>query len=475
MTSWPEAVTESARPPVDSDKSASAALPHVPSEANSRDGLLELLIVVLLLAAFFVGPLKLLGNSWFAYLGVDGIAVLVLLVVIAQRVTTRKPILARSPLTVPIVLLIGYCVLELANPAAPFVRSVIGLRSWVLYLCFFFVGLYGLRSIRQLERLYVLLLIVGVLTASYGIYQWRAGPQAFASWSDPYGRYAQVMWTFGSQTTAFRAFSTFVLPNTFGENMALIMLLAFSVSMSSTTPIRWRLLCGVAFAIMGLGIAVSGSRGPVAHLLLTLALALAFTRRERRLRTAAIAFLLGGVALLTVALSIGSVMNARFFTMVDPNAFFGKWFYPLSGGLSIAWTHPLGMGLGYTAGIPSFLSSPVLRDLPTTNIDSGYGSAAAELGLVGLGFFLYLAMTVGLTGYRSWAALPKGRVRDVLIGPALICASYPIVSLVFQPQATLPSSIYCWLLAGVLVRAPALLGQQNHTEQKTGVQVHPGQ
>src|SRR5262249_49131766 len=102
------------------------------------------------------------------------------------------------------------------------------------------------------------------------------------------------------------------------------------------------------------------------------------------------------------------------------------------------------------------VKTTVVRELPTTNIDSGYGSAAAELGFIGLALFLYFAITVAVNSVRAWKRMPVGRLRDLLLGPALIAAAYPIVSVLFQPQAALPGSIYSWLLIGMLMRAPAL-------------------
>ena len=419
--------------------------------------LVELSLYLLLVTGFFLGPLKLLGVSWFSYLGADALAVIVICLILAERLAGHKPLLARSPLAVPIILLIAYCILELANPGAPFIRSVIGLRSWVLYLLFYFVGYHILRTIRQIERLYILLMTLGVLTAAYGIYQWRVGPQHFATWSDAYGRYAQVMWTVQSGGAVFRAFSTFVLPNAFGENMALVMLLAFSVAISPRIRLAWRLASTAAFVMMGIGIAVSGSRGPVAHLLLIGLVAILSTPGlGRRFRLGLIAVLLTLVALAVVVMVVGSTVGERFATIFNPNEYFWKWFYPLMNGIDIARNHPFGMGLGYTAGVPRFINDPVLQELPTANIDSGYGSAAAELGFVGLALFVFLAVRVGMEGLRAWLRLPFGRLRDLLFGPAMVAATYPIVSVIFQPQAALPSSIYSWLLIGMLLKAPQL-------------------
>jgi hypothetical protein len=181
-----------------------------------------------------------------------------------------------------------------------------------------------------------------------------------------------------------------------------------------------------------------------------------------------------GLGVILVSFLIGTVVSERFSTIFDPQAFFWKWFGPLSYGVRIALQHFFGMGLGYTAGVPQFVVDPVFRDLPTMNIDSGYGSAAAELGPVGLLLFTYLALKVGIEGLQTWKRLPAGLLRDLLLGPALIAATYPIVSVVFPPQAQLPSSIYFWLLIGMLMKAPRLQGAPDE-DQFSRTPVHPGQ
>ncbi len=414
---------------------------------------------ILLVGAFFLGPLKLLGVSWFSYLLPDCLAGVALFVIVWERIARRNPVFARSALTLPLVFLGAYCLLELSNPEAPLVRSLLGLRSWLLYLAFYFVGLYAFRTERQIERLYSVLLALGFVTAFYGIYQWKTGPQAFADWSEDYGRYARLAWS-TKGGVVFRAFSTFVAPGTFAGNMALLMMLAFGVVASDAVPRRWRAAAAVAFVAMAAGIAVSGSRGPVVHLALAGVLMLALLSGFRsRIKATARMGMLVGIVILVVVIPVGSVFGERFATILDPESLFWKWYRPMTGGIAIAFTHPMGMGLGYTAGVPSFMHDQFFRDLPTANVDSGYGAAAAELGLLGLLLFAYLAIKVGVEGLRAWRKLPPGRTKDLFVGPMLLAVTYPVVSVIAQPQATLPSSIYFWLLIGMLVRASSRFGE----------------
>jgi hypothetical protein len=300
------------------------------------------------------------------------------------------------------------------------------------------------------------LLTLGLVTGLYGLFQWKAGPQAFGNWSEDYGRYAQLAWS-TKTGVVFRAFSTFVAPGTFAGNMGLLALLAYSVLSSSSVAFRWRLTAGGAFAVMSAGIAASGSRGPVAHLLLAAVALLAIVPGvSSKVKLIIRVVVLSSVALLVVTLMVGPVVGERYSTIFDPDSFFWKWFGPLTGGLGVALRYPFGMGLGYTAGVPQFIHDRFFQDLPTTNIDSGYGAAAAELGLVGLLLFVYLAARVGFDGLRAWKALPPGRMKDLFLGPMLMAVTYPIVSVIFQPQAGLPSSIYFWLLMGMLISASTL-------------------
>jgi hypothetical protein len=407
----------------------------------------------LLVVGFFIGPLKMVGAGWLGYALPDVLALIILMIVFADRAVKHLPLLVASPLTIPILLVAILCVLQLANPAAPFIRSVMGLRTWLLYLAFYFVGFYGLRSSKQVERLYALLLSLGCVTAIYGLYQWRSGPEAFANWSDQYGHYARVMWSAGM----FRAFSTFLLPNTFGSNMGILMLVAFVVAASPLLQTRWRFAAGAAFVLMGAGLGASGTRAPLVMLLFAGVVGLTLLPGiPRRIRLGVIGITLSVTAMFFVLAVVGTAISPRFASLLQPDQFFWKWFEPLIFGLQIASAHPFGLGTGFTGGVPQFINNPVIRGLPTTTIDSGYGSAAAELGFLGFAVFVYLAVKVAVEGVRAWGRVHPGILRDLMLAPALMCCIYPILGLIGGTHAFLPESIYYWLLIGVLMKAPIL-------------------
>jgi hypothetical protein len=158
-----------------------------------------------------------------------------------------------------------------------------------------------------------------------------------------------------------------------------------------------------------------------------------------------------------VALSpIAPTVAERFQTLLDPQQFIEVWVERIISGAQTSIANPVGVGLGYTAGVPSFLKSDLFKDLPVQNMDSGYGAAALELGIIGSLIFLFFCIKIGIESVKAWRAIPSRRTKDLLLGPVLWMASYPLWSVIAPPQATLPSSIFFWLLLGIIVKARTL-------------------
>jgi hypothetical protein len=414
--------------------------------------------LVLIVVGFLGAPLKILGLGWPAYLLPDLLAVLVMLIVFCRRFDSGLRLFAPTPMTKPLLLLSGYCILELANPQAPLVRSVVGLRSWLLYLGFYYVGFYSFNSLRQLQRLYGLLLVLGSVTAAYGIYQWFAGPTAFLNWSEYYAQYIRMRWVNSDGTHVFRAFSTYGTPGIFGGNMAVLAVIGLGIATSRSVSGPVRLLVVAALVLMGTGIAAAGSRAPVVHLVVMTSLVPFVTTRfttrvGTTLKVAVIAF----VAVVLVTMSpIAPAVAQRFATLLDPQMFVDVWADRLVLSFQRAVENPIGFGLGYTGGLPAFLKDAAFQNLPTGSVDSGYASAALELGIFGFVCFVYFCLRIAIEGIRAWRRIPSGPLKDLMLGPALWAGAYPIWSVVLQPHATLPTSIYCWLLLGMLIKAPAV-------------------
>ena len=416
----------------------------------------EVLVALLIGAGFFLGPLKIGHGGWLAYAIPDTLGALVLVRWLAGELGQRGALIRSHPLLPPFLALAAYLLLQIVNPEAPFVRSVFGLRSWLMYTAFVFVGYAGYRGLDQIERLYRVLVLLGVVTSAYGIWQWRQGPAGMAALGGQYASYAETYGLMPWETTEggpiFRAISTFTSATSFALNTALPILVAASLVLSPRARWAGKLLAAAAIAFMGGAMATSGSRfGPA--FLVGAVLVIGALYGSARILVLAVPLALLGVEI-GAAITMDS-MSARFLTLLEPDTYFWKWFNPLVGGFMIGVDYPFGKGLGYAAGLPTFADADALRDLPagsTNTIDSGYGMVAAELGVIGLPIFLWFAVTVGIAGLRAWRALPVAS-RAMFLMPAVWAVIFPVFTLFAAPHASLPTSAYVWLLIGMFLRA----------------------
>jgi hypothetical protein len=256
------------------------------------------------------------------------------------------------------------------------------------------------------------------------------------------------------------------MPASFATNMALGVLIAFVVIGARGNP-RWlRSLAIAGTPLMGAGLAASGSRGPLVILVLGLAVVAAL----RRGRSAVPILILGAATVWAATSLTTNLISLRYARLLDLSYVNGRWIEPLCRGLTIAAEHPLGMGLGYTAGMPvlsrvltrgattsdRFAPDSAFAGIQTTNVDSGIGGAAAELGFPGVLIFLFLLVQLALCPLRSWRQIADPSLKELLLAPVSFALVFAMTAVVWPITASLPMSIYFWVLIGMALKAPHL-------------------
>lgn len=427
----------------------------------------EALVALMLGTMFFLGPLKLGFGGWIAYAVPDALGALVLLRWMAQELANGGRALRRHPLTVPMFVLGCYLVLELANPTAPLLRSLFGLRSWLMYTALIFVGYAGFRTDDQVERVYRVLWLLGVITGAYGIWQWYGGPNAVRALGGAYAIYAEghgtVPWEMTAEGPVFRAVSTFMSATMFANNMAFVALTSISLVLCRRSGTLAKVVYLGGVCVMLGAIATTGSRLGLVYLMGS-GLVIAWLFKTPRI-------LLGLAPLALVGIEIGRAvtlgsMGKRFSSVLEPDTFFWKWFEPFYGGVMIGTESPIGRGIGYTAGVPQYADAAVLREISgalQNTIDSGYGAVAAELGVVGLPIFVWFVVVMALATLRAWRAIPVPS-RSLFIAPTIWGMTFPLYLFLGGWHAALPSSAYFWLLIGMLLRAGHMAGDARVAE-----------
>jgi hypothetical protein len=416
------------------------------------------LLIGLLVAGYLAGYVKLRYSSWLGYVLPDGLCVLLLVQTVCGRRDRTIP-LPRNGLTVAVLLLTGYCAVEILNPAAPLLRSVLGFRSWMLYTWLIFAGYEMLQTLKDVRRIYLVILVLSIATAIYGLYQWHAGPTSLVGYSAKLDQYAGHMgWKSSGGHRIFRAFSTFCLPGVFGVNMAYGLIVAAVVLASSGSSRSMRYLALLGAPLMLAGLDVSGARYALVAAVVGVTTVLMLQRR----RAFVPILLLAVVGLWGVQSLVTGDVSDRFSTILDLQGTTQKWMTPLSIGFKIASENWIGEGLGYTGGVPSLLgNTTVFAGLEETNLDSGIGDAAAELGFGGMLLFIYLLLQLAYTLPRTWHQIPDAALKDYLVGPVAFAVAFASTSVIASMNAALPASVYFWVLIGMVLKAPYLYRTQS--------------
>ncbi|MHC4767262.1 MAG: hypothetical protein ACYTEI_00965, partial [Planctomycetota bacterium] len=286
--------------------SSAARLENRWTDVFKRDTAIHLGIMASITVATFQGYLK---DSELFFIG----AFIVWFATIAIR---HVPI--RGPGIVPAAVLTAVFVpvLYLIHPGAPLTVEIAGLRAWAEFPVACLIALTVIRNPGQVRAYVGLILMLGVVTALYGIWQYQVGPEDVLGISDlardRHG--ATVFYAIpGLGLHDFRAFSTFTFPAPFAGFMAFGILLAGGIALSGFQRRRRRILATLLIPLYFAGITVSGTRA--SFIVLLLGLLVLGWYRGLGVRVLALVPVLLGAAYAGTLLTSGRML-ARFQTLV---------------------------------------------------------------------------------------------------------------------------------------------------------------
>lgn len=378
--------------------------------------------------------------------------------------------LRRAPLVGPgravplMLLLIVVPALYLLHPGAPLVIELAGLRAWSLFPLAGLIALTTIRTRGQVRAYVGLILALCVVTAIYGIVQYRAGPQAALEVSElaniRHGAsvFYEIM---GSSRSEFRAFSTFTFPAPFAGMMVFGILLATGIATSRAVSRGRRVLAACLIPLFFAGMTVSGTRAAV----LILGLGLLVLGWQRGLSLGQLAL----IPLFLVAVHLGTVLTAgaivsRWQTVALQEGLLWTYVWaPLTvAGRAIA-EQPLGFGLGRSGvGVPF----QIFRSMPAgffRGSDGDVGRAGVELGVVGL--LLLAVLVIGLLPYAAHAARAlRGTASDAAaLGMGALIVSTGLVLLIGSPLTSAPHGTIWWFFLGALLKLALLEREDGRT------------
>ncbi len=337
-----------------------------------------------------------------------------------------------------------YMVLPLGPPMLVHLAAV---RGWCFATLMFVLGYRVANSIAQVKAYFIVLIILGVGTAIYGIRQTPEEVEKMQQMDANFaGRYKDPFY-YTSKGRQLRAFSTFVSPGAFGGTMAYVIIFGIVLLSDPQAGRLERFLMLVAIIPIAFAMVKSGSRSALISVVFGFAL-IAWYRRNLQ------NFVLIP-ACIVLALKLGSTFmggstTERYSALLNMQEVYARNAIPTSIGWEYMSENLLGGGLGKsTYSVPAFISARANYS-DWVFCDGDLGRLMIELGVPGLIFFGMLIWAALKTTFQSLNEIRDASAETVGLasGACIIMSlgSFPSGS----PFLGIPMGALVWFFLGTL-------------------------
>lgn len=376
---------------------------------------------------------------------VDGLEFLLILGLLVSLKKTGKWHLFKNPISVMIMIWIGYNLIQFANPGAESrLAWLYTIRSVAGVMLTFFLFVYYVDNLKFIRLIFKIWIGLGIIAALYALKQEYIGFSGFEQAElDNNPKLQSLLFINGH----WRKFSIFSDPVAFSYNMVACAILCLTLITGQTT-IRQKVLLALCSGLFVMAMLTSGTRG--AFVLIPAAVVywgiLHFNKKVF------IALAVGGILFMgLVNVPTGNPSLQRFQSSFKPSddASYNvrkqnqKMIQPY------IQTHPLGGGLGATGvwGV-RFAPYSFLASFPP---DSGYIRVAVEMGTVGLGLFCSLMFICIAVGTRNYFLIKDKELRNYCLAMLLIIFALNLGNFPQEALVQFPSSVYFYFYIAMLL------------------------
>ncbi len=410
----------------------------------------NLLFVSMLLIGFFHGWLKLKFRGVLTTFAFD-IPLLLSLAVTLSQVPRMDPWIPAGRMGNALKTFLALAVFYMVLPfGVPWVAILSAFRGWCFIPLTFLLGYHLVRSVRQVEVYFWIIIILGALTGIYGAMQTPEEiRRRMAEDAEFAAKFFNTFYSNSKGEARLRAFSTFVSAAAFGGTMAYTVM--FAVSRFSVAGNSWkeRIILLACAAPMAYGIILSGSRTSMIMMAMGFILT-AWYRRNilQYILAPAVAFF---------AFKAGSIYTGgdslnRFSGLINPEELYGRLyivFYPM---MSALIDNPFGGGLGMSGhGVPFALINQ-LGGFRFRGVDGDIGRLGVDMGIIGIGVFLWLLIAGALDAYRNMKQLRDTPLTIVGVPAGAMFIIAVIIMPTGSPFLAIPGGALLWFFLGALER-----------------------
>ena len=416
-----------------------------------QDAFVNLLVVAALGIGFFHGWLKLRFRSPITTFAYDIVLILALVVVYLRAGSIRR-FFPPGPITHALMAFYGLCLaylpFSLIPGMPPFLVALSTLRGWIFATLLYGLGYQIIRGRAQMHGYFLVILMLALLTALYGIQQSDAEVLQMMR-EDPFfaRRYRGQGYVDAEGDFHVRRFSTFISSGAFGATMATSIILGSALFLAPSARRLERIVVAAMMIPIGYGMVLSGSRSAVIIAVTGCAVLLAV--RRKLLPGLVILGVIGAGVVMASQATGGGVLD-RLATLNVGNIFYRFW-WPTYLGLDFMLGHPLGGGLGKTGFSPTFL---LYRSNYTDYLapDGDLGRLMVEFGVLGIILFGRLSWNAAKLMFETVKLtydLPSGSL--ILAAATNLWISIAFVG-VGSPFVGIPMGVLVWFFVGAAQR-----------------------
>jgi hypothetical protein len=425
---------------------------------------------------------KFLGNNMVIYFAKDILVILVYISFNLARRNSREKVRFRPPFLVPLLIFVWFAAAQVFNPgASSLFYGVLGLKLYFLYIPLMYLGYALMDSEQDLRRFFMFNAVLILLVCCLGIAQSIIGPTFLnPTIIQEDIRDLSTLYRTSPITglTAYRPTSVFVSTGRF-QNLIIaswMIILGFGGYLILRSK-KGRIAAFTTIGILAAAALMSTSRGVFMWCLgSTLVIMAAFVwgapwkQKEvtRVIRSIQRVFLLGGFAIVTLAVIFPEQVNTRlaiYSETLSPYSTASELAvrtrdYPLRNFLA-AFDTPRWM-YGYGTGTASLGIQYVARIMHAPNtgigVENGYGQLVVEMGVVGLLLWIILGAAISISAWKIVKQLrgsPWFPIAFVIFW-FIFVLFFPMGynTLLFYQDFLV--NAYFWILIGILFRLPHL-------------------
>ena len=407
----------------------------------TRQGIALLLVVVSLFSLFdFVlrnfGFPELMASAWNDLLMLVGFGMLLYL-----QKDRRLLGYHYTETDLPYVVLMVFGAVTVLINAIPPVVAIDGLRVLGQATFWYLIVFYGLKQVGNknfFRELVTFMLIAAALVALYGIIQYALAFETPASWIDR-----------DMENIRTRVFSTIGNPNALGGYMAMFLPISISLGVRKGLSLTGRSWYLIIAAMMAFTLLFTFSRG--AWIGFAAGMGLLLVLKDKRFL---ILFL---ILLILMPIILPDTITNRLFHAFSPDyiersAEAGRLYY-WGEAFERMVDNPI-----FGTGVGSFGDTVAMRhDMPgAVWVDNHFLKTGAEMGVVGLGIFLWLMASVFVKGYRSLIRVPQGYPREFVRGAIAGLFAVLIQNGTASIFEVLVVGTYFWVLVGMIHAVPLM-------------------